>query len=451
MKKIKYGWMLVLAFSLLLIPGYREVQADALPGYGADISEYEVKSTKDALAKYKKKKVYKIKPSTAPIKKSKFRNYTTYNKNTKNYYTIRSYMEEFEEKKGGTLVLKKGTYKITNTIYVPSNTTIILEKGVKIVKATKTGTKKIKASDSLFQFITPKKSGKKSVLKKYNGSKNINIIGVANATVDLKSIKNAMGFMFGHNQNVVVSGITFQNLNSGHFLEVDATKNMFIDHCTFKNAKEGSRYIKEAINLDTPDKLTQGFHCKWSSMDKTPNTNITISNCIFTKLGRAIGTHNYSAKGDKQMMHTNIKVVNNMITDMYNDGSIRVMNWKNCTIMNNTITDVQHKSDSKKNTTCRGILFSGTNNVTVTKNYVTRCGRAFQYMAWKNDGDARIYPVISDVLTPKNKTDLSDNHAETLYSGEYFTRITTEYEVYSNAEKIPFTVGVSTEETEYTY
>ena len=72
-------------------------------------------------------------------------------------------------------------------------------------------------------------------------------------------------------------------------------------------------------------------------------------------------------------------------------------------------------------------------------------------MAWKNDGDARIYPVISDVLTPKNKTDLSDNHAETLYSGEYFTRITREYEVYSNAEKIPFTVGVSTEETEYTY
>lgn len=443
--RIKYVWMLVLAFSLLLIPGYREVRADALPGYGADISEYEIKSTKDALAKYKKKKVYKIKPSTAPFKKSGFRNYTTYNKNTRNYYTIRSYMEEIEKKKGGTLVLKKGTYKVTNTIYVPSNTTIILEKGVRIIKTTKTGTKKIKASGSLFQFVTPKKSGKKGVLKKYKGSKNINVIGIGNATIDLKNVKNAMGFMFGHNQNVVVSGITFQNLNSGHFLEVDATKDMLIDHCTFKNAKEGSSYIKEAINLDTPDKLTQGFHCNWSSMDKTPNTNITISNCMFNKLGRAIGTHNYSARGTTQMMHTNIKVVNNVITDMYNDGPIRVMNWQDCTIRNNTITDVQHKSAPKKNTTCRGILFSGTNNVTVTKNYVARCGRAFQYMAWKNDGKASVYPAIFDTLTDVNRIALSDNHAQNMYSGEYFTRITTEYEVYSNAEKIPFTVGVPQE------
>ena len=61
-------------------------------------------------------------------------------------------MEKFQKKGKGTLILKKGTYTITNTIHVPSNVTIIFEKGVKIVKGTKTNKKKMPAAITLFQF-----------------------------------------------------------------------------------------------------------------------------------------------------------------------------------------------------------------------------------------------------------------------------------------------------------
>ena len=77
------------------------------------------------------------------------------------YFTIRSYMEKFQKKGKGTLILKKGTYTITNTIHVPSNVTIIFEKGVKIVKGTKTNKKKMPAAITLFQLIRPSNAKKK--------------------------------------------------------------------------------------------------------------------------------------------------------------------------------------------------------------------------------------------------------------------------------------------------
>ena len=121
---------------------------------------------------------------------------------------------------------------------------------------------------------------------------------------------------------------------------MDESQNVTVQYCSFSNVKKGSDYVKEAINIDTPDKETEGFSSQWSSMDKTPNRNVTISDCTFEKLGRAIGTHKYSAKKSKQMLHTNITITNNTITNMYNDAPIRAMNWKNAVITNNTIDKV---------------------------------------------------------------------------------------------------------------
>lgn len=96
-----------------------------------------------------KKPTYTISPTSAPYQKA-FTNYTTYTKNTKHYYLLRSYLEQLEKKGGGTLVLKKGTYSISNTLYIPSNVTIQMKDGVVINKAAKTGTTKMTASKTLF-------------------------------------------------------------------------------------------------------------------------------------------------------------------------------------------------------------------------------------------------------------------------------------------------------------
>ena len=46
--------------------------------------------------------------------KKGYRNCDSYNKYTKDYFVIRTYLEKLEAAGGGTLTIKKGTYKITN-------------------------------------------------------------------------------------------------------------------------------------------------------------------------------------------------------------------------------------------------------------------------------------------------------------------------------------------------
>lgn len=386
---------------------------------------------------YKQGKVYKISPKTKPLKASNYTKSELYNKKTKAYFTIRSYMEKFQKAGKGTLVFKKGTYTITNTVGIPSNVTIIFEKGVKLVKGTKTGKKKMPASISIFQLIRQSKMKKKGVYGGHDGEKNIHFVGKGGVTVDLKGMKNAIGIVMGHNQDVTVDRINFKNLNGGHFIEMDASNNVTITSCSFKKAKKKSDYVKEAINLDTPDKTTHGFNSAWSKYDKTPNENITITGCKFSELGRAVGTHKYSARGQQQIYHTNVVVRGNQISNMKYDAPIRILNWKDSVVENNTITTV--KQSGKTN--IRGILVNGGVNVSVKNNRITGTDRAIQFSPWMNSGAGSGYPVSYNVLTEQNLTDLATNVAKKMRTGEYYVRIDAKYHVYTNAQKVNIKKG----------
>ena len=146
---------------------------------------------------------------------------------------------------------------MTNAVYVPSNVTIIFKNGVKFTKGKSTGVKGWKASSSMFQLIKPSKSKKKRVYGKYNGMKNITFRGEGNAVIDMKYFNKGISIITGHNKNVTITGLTFKNIKSGHFIEMDATKNAKITDCKFYNGKGNAK--KEAINLDTPDKTTRGY------------------------------------------------------------------------------------------------------------------------------------------------------------------------------------------------
>lgn len=381
---------------------------------------------------YKQGKVYEINAKSTPLKESKYEKSSIYNKNTRQYFTIRSYMEKFQKDGKGTLVLKKGTYTITNTIQVPSNVTIIFEKGVKIIKGTKTGTNQMPAALSLFQLIRPSNAKKKGVYGRYSGEKNIYFVGKGDVTIDLKYMKKSIGFVVAHNQNVIFDKINFKNMNEGHFIEMDASKNVTITNCSFKNIKKNSDYVKEAINIDTPDKETQGFHNDWSKYDKTPNKNVTIKDCVFSNLGRAIGTHKYSAKGTKQIYHETIVLDHNQIENMLWDAPIRIMNWKNSVVKNNVIKGVRQSGKSDT----RGILVSGADNVSIWGNYIKDSGRPIQCIAWKNNGPGSQYPITYNHLTKKNKSDLANNTASNMGLSEYFVRINDEYNVFTGAEII---------------
>lgn len=288
-----------------------------------------------------KQKNYTISPNSKILKP--YTKSPNVNKNTKHWFLIKSYLEKMEKNGGGTLTLKKGTYKISNSVYTPSNTTIILKDGVKIVKHNKVGKAAFKATQSIFQVTTPKLSKKKKKAKGYNGARNVSIIGEGNATIDLKFIKDSKGIIVAHCQNVTIENINFKNMHTGHFLEIDAAKNVNIKNCRFSKVHAKSPENKEAINIDTPDLNTGGLTLNWSNPDKTPNNTVTIENCKFTDLKRGIGTHKYSQKKANgtwsvNCYHENIVIQNNTFTNIKDTG-IFMMNWKGATVSNNVFTN----------------------------------------------------------------------------------------------------------------
>ncbi|MHB8127931.1 MAG: glycoside hydrolase family protein, partial [Mobilitalea sp.] len=251
-------------------------------------------------------KTYTIKSTSTPYK-NQYKTAKTYNDKTKQYYTLRSYLEQLEQEGGGTLVLSKGTYTITNTLYVSSNVTLRLKDGVKLVKGNSTGTTGLAPTKSLFQLIAPSKSKKSAIVGKYDGENAINIIGEGTALIDLNYIKDAVGIVIGHNSDISIEGITFQKMNGQSFIKIGASKNITLSDNVFRYHKDSETNSKEAVALEIPDAITKGFIYTWSKNDKTINLNITIENNKFSNLERAIGSSKYS-QGKYQK---NIRIINN--------------------------------------------------------------------------------------------------------------------------------------------
>ena len=371
-------------------------------------------------------KSYTVKAGSKPIN-SKYTKYSTYNKYTKQYYMLRSYLERLEKDGKGTLTLMAGTYQISNTLYVPSNVTIQLSDGVIIKKIGKTGTGKLQSSKCIFTLAAPSKSAINGVYGEYNGETNINFYGQGKAVIDLNFDKGCLGITIGHNTNVQVSGITFQNMNTGHFIEMDASKNVTVENNSFMHHKASDNGNKEAINIDTPDKKTGGFHAIWSNYDCTPDKDIVIQNNSFEDLERAIGTHKYS----EGKYHDNVQILNNQITNTSSD-AIRILNWTNPVIKGNVIKDV---ADGKGNK--RAILMSGVTNPVVTENTFSDVSRPIQIMPWKNTGDDSNYAITYNDVSSDNISLMLKNtlfHVE-----ENFIRVNKSYNnYYSDTEKYYF-------------
>ncbi len=331
--------------------------------------------------------------------------FKTVNSCTRDYYMIRSWMEHFEATGGGTLTLAPGTYRIPSTIYVPSNTTIQLAAGTTLLKTNRTCTKKFKAASSMFMLVPPSLGKRRGAVGGYGGAANIAIVGAGGgqSVIDLAGIRNSLGIIAGHNQNVRIEGIRFTNMNNNHFIEMDANANSVIRNNEFLGATGNTRMSAEAVNLDTPDALTQGFGSPWSNLDATANIDILVQGNVFANMVRGLGTHNFSGG----RYHTRIAVVGNTFTGMRND-AIRVMNWRDSAIIGNTFDGVWCPSHGND---CRGILASGAENLTVRDNVFANMARAMQFMPWANDGRAAAYGVTYNALTENNLVDLASNVA----------------------------------------
>lgn len=311
-------------------------------------------------------KIYTIGTSDTPCNQA-FTRYSTYNSHTRQYYLIRSYLEKLEAEGGGTLELKKGIYTVTNTLYVPSNVTIILKDGAVIRKGAVTKLEKMPASKSIFQFAGSVNAKKTGFYSGYEGDKNISLIGEGTAVIDINFCENAVGVIMGHNQNITIENICFTNMDSGHFIEMDASKNVTIRNCTFTGYQASSAGNKEAVNIDTPDKTTEGFSQKWSSFDCTPNQNVLIEGCIFYKLERAVGTHRYSLG----KLHTGVVLKDNLVSDVRS--GFFGLNWKETVMEQNTFLNMTEQGKTQNTGDGYGIFLAGTVNPLISDNTFLNC------------------------------------------------------------------------------
>ncbi len=331
-------------------------------------------------------KTYRITPRTEPID-SVLRKYSTYNEKTKNYYTLRSYLEKIEAEGGGTLILAKGTYLSPIRVGVPSNTTIRLEDGVIIKKTFDTGTTKIAATTSVFDLVPPSVLRLKTTVGKYNGSNHVTIEGQGNAQIDLSHLARGAAFAIAHNANLYIGGLTIRNQNGSHAIELDATNHAVIENMAFINATMiKNTGPNESINLDTPDPVTQGFRWKWSAQDRTPNQNIVIRNNTFKNINVAVGTHQYS----QDRPHQNIRIEYNTI-DGTKDHAISMMNWEKPIVQMNTIRNV-HRADGK----AIAILGRGVVGGIIKGNKIENTDRAIQMQPHQSNGFKPVYNRFTD-------------------------------------------------------
>jgi hypothetical protein len=340
---------------------------------------------------------------------------------------LRSYLEQLEKNGGGTLTLSSGTYKISNTLYIPSNVTLNLKDGVIIKKIDKTGVAGMVSSKSLFQLVAPTKALVKGAYGGYNGVSDINITGTGTAIIDLNYDTDCVGIMMCHNSNVRIAGITFQNMKGGHFIEMDASQKVTVENNNFLHHQPSSTGIKEAINIDTPDKNTNGFHAVWTNYDCTPDKDVLIQNNYFYDLERAIGTHKYS--GGKY--HENVQLLNNRISTIDSD-AIRILNWTNPVVKGNEISLVAGGVDNK-----RAILVSGATNPDITENTFEKVSRPIQIMPWKNDKDGSQYEITYNEISQDNITRMLNNTLIDVQ--ERFIRVNKIYNKYdSDTDKYYF-------------
>ena len=262
--------------------------------------------------------------------RNQFMTYKNYNSSTRQYYVMRSYLEQMKRNGGGTLTLEAGSYKFFQTITLPSNVKIVFKDGVKI-----TCTPGI----ALFTMVDPADSDAGVKYKGYSGVHDISIEGPAtgSAVIDVNYSENAAMILL-HSKNITIKNITFKNMNGSknHFIEVNGSNNICIENNIFTGCKyTAGRSCKEAINIDLPDINTGGIDAKFTTYDCTPDNGVVIRNNTFKNVPVAVGSHNYTP-GKK---HKGISVTGNKMYNM-DYTAVRAMNWDAPVICNNIIDNI---------------------------------------------------------------------------------------------------------------
>ncbi len=218
------------------------------------------------------------------------------------------------------VVVDPGTYTLSSSLRIYSNTDLVLN-GVTLTQETGSGYTRniLKVGDT-----SDENTG--------YFYKNITVEG---GTLD-ENGNSATAIKGVHVKNFTLKNMTIENTHNSHLMEVAGIDGLTIDGCTFKNqdldTKEKADITNtyEAIQLDIPvRKHIEGYRSEALQMK-----NVKIINCTFDKVPRGVGSHTTFLN----VPFDNIQITNNKFSNL-TSCAIQGMNWSNCTISNNTITN----------------------------------------------------------------------------------------------------------------
>lgn len=230
-----------------------------------------------------------------------------------------------------TINVPAGTYKQTDALHIFSNTTLNL-KGVTL-QASGSAPFNMLITGTMGTYKGQKPYNTSSLCSKYNGFKNITVNGgtfVSNSKNDSAIVR-----LF-HATNVKLTGLTLKGGACSHQMEVCAIDGFYVTNCTFQDNGKKETDIdnhdnQEALQLDMP---CRDFVFPDIYSDGTPMKNVEITGCTFKNVARGVGTHTLL----KGAYHENIKINGNTFDNVLEECIIG-LNYYNCEIKNNTITN----------------------------------------------------------------------------------------------------------------
>lgn len=248
---------------------------------------------------------------------------------------IQKALDEATEDTLSIIKFPAGTYYISKTLYIQSNTTLKLDRKATIMRSNRgLEYNMLRTTDA--SYIS-------TGYPRYTLAHDITITGGTWNGGNIAKARQVNNLMyFGHSSNITITNTTIKNCYGSHSLEFAGVKNGIIRNCNFSGFRYGSdKYDSEAIQLDVCYKdWAPGF-----DSDKTACNNILIEKNRITNYPRGIGAHH-------------------ILKGHYSN---------NITIRNNTITRSSTSAQKKCKT---GIFLIGTRNVSISKNTINhyRCG-----------------------------------------------------------------------------
>lgn len=278
-----------------------------------------------------------------------------------------------------TVVVPDGTYYISNTLKIFTETNLVLSDNAVIKRMQSAGDKAM-----IMNRLDPdatESTGEKG----YSQCRDIVITGGTwdgNATGD----DDANCLYFGHAKNITITDTIIMNNSGAHLIEFAGVQNALVENVelygyTMCKAKDYTalQADKEAIQIDY---CSAGSAPAMKPYDGTACDTITIRNCNIHDYMAGIGTHTEGSKAS-----TNIRIENNTFKNITN-ACVNLRNFKSTTISKNTAKN------------CTTFVYASGSQGTIVSNKVTN-GTSYK-------------PKTSEGLRAKNGITISNGSSFTI-------------------------------------